>query len=102
MVGFTIIVHIAFLYSLLRYLSGFSIGTIGNWYSYGQRKLMLLPLALLLYYLIYLLHYKRKTPSILEQYADKKFSTARNILIVLCVVVAPLIGTILLTKLAVN
>lgn len=101
MVGFTIVVHLIFLYSLLRYLTGFSIGTFGDEYSYGQRKLMLLPVALLLFYLIYLLYYKRKEASILERYADKKFSAPRNILIVVCLLVVPLIGAIILTKLAV-
>jgi hypothetical protein len=37
----------------------------------------------------------------LDQYADRK-STARNIVIVLCILVAPLIGPIILTKLAVH
>jgi hypothetical protein len=36
----------------------------------------------------------------LDHYADRK-STARNIVIVLCILVAPLIGPIILTKLAV-
>jgi uncharacterized membrane protein len=102
MVGFTITVHIAFLYSLFRYLLGYSIGTFDGAYSYGQRKLMLLPLALLLYYLIYHLYYKRKASSILEQYVDKEFSTARNILIVVSLLVIPLIGIIIFTKQAVN
>ena len=101
MVGLTITVHLTFLYSLLRYISGFSIGSFGNWYSYGQRKLMLLPLALLLYYLVYLFYYKKKTTSILEKYADEKFSAARNIFVVVCLLVVPLVGTIILTKLAV-
>ncbi|MBO9633952.1 MAG: hypothetical protein J7578_12620 [Chitinophagaceae bacterium] len=99
-VGLAMVLHVLFLYTLIRFLTGFSIGTIGDALGYGQRKFILLPFVLLFQYLVYLLYYKKRGVFILEMNKGKKFSDLKNTLAAGCLIVIPLIGIIVFTKLA--
>lgn len=99
LVGLAIVLHVVFFYTLIRFLTGFSIGTFGDNFSYGQRKFLLLPIVLLFQYLLYLLYYRKQGALILEKNKGKKFSDPKNILIVVGLIVIPIIGIIVFPKL---
>jgi len=96
MVAFVLLIHLGLLYSIIRYFTGFSFTYLTG--SYGQRKYMLLPFMLLLFFLVYLIFYKNRTTEVLEKYGDNKFSSAKNIVLVLLITVVPLIAAIILTN----
>jgi hypothetical protein len=53
---------------------------------------------ILLFFLIYQLFYKNRTTEVLEKYGDEKFSSTKNILLILLITIVPLIIAIKLTN----
>ncbi|OQP64204.1 hypothetical protein A4R26_33735 [Niastella populi] len=100
MVGLTMIIHLGLIHAFLRYFTGFNIGVISN--KYGYNRLILLPIVLLWFFLVYQLYYKKRSDEILKHYSESCFYSLKNILYIILVIVVPLIVAIWLTNLAVK
>ncbi|MFT3823040.1 MAG: hypothetical protein QM731_03935 [Chitinophagaceae bacterium] len=98
MVCFTMIVHIALLYSFIRYIGGISIGVLDG--SYRQRRLILLPIVMLFSFLVWVIYYGSRALDILEKNSSKKISSGLSILMIIIILVVPLLVAIILTNLA--
>jgi len=96
MVGITMIIHIAFLYSAVRHFVGFPFERSNM--NYGQRRLLLLPLVFLFLCLIYFLYYRKRAKVILEKKGGKRFSSISNILIISVLLILPLLAAIIFTN----
>jgi hypothetical protein len=99
-VGFTVTIHFFALYSITRYFYGRTIAIFSKNYAYN--KLLMLPFALLFFFLLYILHYKKKADEILEKFSERKPFTVKNIILVVVVIVVPLIFGIKMTNLAIK
>lgn len=71
MVGLTILVHLGLVHSIIRYFTRFTIGVFSN--SYGYNRLILLPVVILWFYILYQFYYKKRADEILEK--RKKISS---------------------------
>lgn len=100
MVGLTILIHLGLIHSIVRYLTGFTIGVFSN--SYGYNRLILLPLVFLWFFIVYQLCYKKRASQILEGRKENKFSKPKNIIFVVALIVVPLLLSIKLTNIAVS
>ncbi len=88
-VGLAMVLHLALIYSILRSLAVFKVDPWEG--SYGKRKYLLMIAAVVFFLLVYLLYYKNNAKEILEQYQGKKFSSSKNVLKIILLLVAPLI-----------
>jgi len=100
MVGLVIVIHLSVIYSVIRYLSGYTVGMPSDKYAYN--KLILLPFVILLFFFIYKFYYKKREQEILTRFGDRNAFSVRNILIVVFVIVVPLMIAIRLTNLSVS
>jgi hypothetical protein len=98
MVAFAVIIHLLLLYNILRYFTGFTIPYFSG--NYGQRKLILLPMVIVLFFMLYFGYYKNKGEGILLKYEGKKFSNSKNIIFIIFLLVVPLIIVIKLSNIA--
>jgi hypothetical protein len=94
--------HAILLYSILRYYSGVNPLGWGETLSYGQRKLIMFPFAILMFFLIWYFYYRKKAKQILEARQDRKALTVKNIVLVLLIMVVPLIIAIRFTNMSVK
>ena len=99
MVVFTLAIHLLLLYGIVRNFTGIAFPYFSG--SYGQRKLMLLPLVVVLFFILYFGYYKKYGDKILSKYGDKKFSKPKNIIFIILLLVVPLIAAIKLTNMTV-
>jgi hypothetical protein len=88
-VGLTMVLHLALIYSILRSLDLFIVDPWEG--SYGRRKYLLIGGAIVFFLLVYLLYYRSNAKGILENYKDKQFSILKNVLIIVMLLVVPLI-----------
>ena len=93
MVAAAISIHLFLIYSVVYYLTGYDIAAFSN--AYGYDKLMMLPYALLLFFIIQYFYYRKKTQHILDKYGDRPLFTIKNIALVLLIMVIPLVLVIL-------
>jgi hypothetical protein len=100
MVVLAISFHLILIHSVIRYFTGFTVGTFSD--NYGYNKLIMLPIVLALFFTLYLVYYKKKASQILSRYNGYRISSLRNILLVMLILVVPLIITIVLTNMAVR
>ena len=98
MAGLTLIFHLTFLYSVIRYLTGWAITLPLERYSYGIRKLILLPFVFLFFFALDQLYFKRRQKLIFSKYQLMKPFSKKNILITISVLVIPLLLTIFLSQ----
>jgi hypothetical protein len=99
MVGFALVIHLFLLYGIVRYATGFTLPYFSD--SYGQRKLMLLPLAIVFFLIIYFGYYRKQAQKILSRYAGNKFSRPINILLIVLLLIVPLMIAIQLVSMTV-
>jgi hypothetical protein len=100
MVGLTILIHLGLIHSIIRYFTGFTIGVFSN--SYGYNRLILLPLVILWFFILYQFYYKKRADQILEKRMENKFSEPKNIIMAVVLIVVPLLIAIKLTNIAVS
>jgi hypothetical protein len=71
------IIHVFFIYSIFRYYTESNPLGWGNDLSYGQRKYLMFPFALLLFFLVWFLYYRKKAKYILAKYEGQKPFTVK-------------------------
>ena len=77
-VGITVVFHLLLIFSTTRFLLGITTPLWGTELTYGHRKYLMLPFALLLFVLMWLI-YRKKVEGILKKYEGKKALTPQNI-----------------------
>lgn len=93
-VALAIEMHVFLLYSFIRYFTGFGFGISKT--SYG--KLFFIPFILVLWLFVYFIYYRDNANRILDNKKDQKFSTPRNILYIVLILVVPLLLVIFFTN----
>ena len=96
MVGLTILIHLGLIHSIIRYFTGFTIGVFSN--SYGHNRLILLPLVILWFIVLYFIYYKKNSDKILQKRNANKFSEPKHIILTIVLMVLPLLIAIKLTN----
>jgi len=91
LVSISIISHLGLLYAIYKAISGLNPLEWGVDLSYGQRKVIYLPLVALLFTIVWYFYYKKHAKSILTKYEGKKPFTIRNIIYVLLIIAMPII-----------
>lgn len=71
--------HFLFIHSIVRYFTGWNLGTFSN--NYTINKLILLPLAFCFFFIIDKFFYSARKEKILKKYADKEPILVSNILL---------------------
>lgn len=102
LVIFSFIIHLFFFYSVYRISTHSNPLEWGSGLSYGQRKYLGFPFVMLLFFIIWYFYYRKKARQILSKYEGKKALTAKNIVLVLLIMVVPLIIAIKLTNLSIG
>jgi len=96
-----IIIHFGLLYSAIKLFAGWDF-SLGGEFSYGQRKYMLLPIALLAFFLTWYFYYRKKAQAILKKYENRPPFSLKNFTLLILMIVIPLVLSIKLTNLAFN
>jgi tellurite resistance protein TehA-like permease len=96
------IIHVGLRFSIIRYFSGITTPLWGEELSYGQRKYLMFPFAVLLFFLVWFLYYRKKAKYILEKYEGQKPFTVKKIISVVLIIVVPLIIAIKFTNMALD
>jgi len=100
MVGLAIIIHLGLIHSVLRYFTGFTIGVFTS--RYGYNRLLLLPIILSCFFVVYQFYYRKRANDILKHYGEEQVFSIKNILYIVLIMAVPLIIAILLTNLSVK
>ena len=96
----SIVIHLAFVYSIYRYSTHTNPLEWGTELTYGQRKLIMFPFAILLFFLVWYFYYRKRSKTIISKYEGKKPFTIKNILLIILIMVVPLIIAIRLTNMS--
>lgn len=100
MVALSIVIHLGFIHSIVRYSTGFNIGKMSE--SHVLNKLAMFLFLFSLVYILYSFYYKRNATNVLLQYKDLKISSLPKITLVLIIMLVPLVLGAILTNLAVK
>lgn len=95
-----LIIHLGLIHSIIRYFTGFNIGTFST--DYTTNKFILLPIVFLAFFICFKLYYQSRTRVILEKYENKNPFSLTNILLILIIMVVPIIAIAVLTNMAVR
>lgn len=98
LVIFSFIIHLFLIYSIYRYTAHANPLEWGTGLSYGQRKYLMFPFVILLFFLVWYFYYRKKSMPILAKYNGKKPFTLKNILLIILIMLVPLIIAIKLTN----
>lgn len=98
LVVFTLSIHLFLVYSLVRFFTGINYLSFKTTLSYGERKFLLLPFVLLIFFVVWYFYYKPRTSIILENYKEKKPFTIRNYFYLFLIIILPLILAIQFTN----
>lgn len=100
MVGVVLTIHLGLIHSIIRYNTGWTIGTFSN--DYSANKLLLLPFVLLFYSSLDFVYFRQRREVILEKYSEKKPFSIISILLVSLIIIIPLIIAIKITNISVE
>ena len=95
-VGVTIIVHLVLVYSIIRNITGLKIQPFQG--SYGSRKYVLMGIALVFFFFIYLVYSKANAKEILKKYQGNRFSNLKNVFLIIVILILPLVIVLLLNS----
>jgi len=97
MVSLALVIHISLAYQVLSYFAGVKLPYLSG--SYGQRRLILMPLVIILFFILYFIYFRRKAADILERYSGKSFSKPINIIFIALLLIFPIF---IIVKLSTN
>lgn len=99
-VGLTLLIHFGFIHSIVRLSTGFNVGTFSQ--RYGTNRLILMPIVIGFFALVYFLFYRRKADEMLGRYTESRISSFKSIALMILILVLPLVAAAILTNLSVK
>lgn len=92
------IIHFFLFYSFFRLLTHSNPLSWGEDLTYGERKYLMLPIVLVMFFGVWYFYYRKRSEYIVSSYQFKKPFTFENIALVFLIIVIPLIVSIRITN----